>query len=415
MGSTTFFIVTKAFPVNVELTDRDLAASGKTIFRVRPERIAEELVFTRESLESFTFNDVSALQAECEVQHPVTHRPCNLVFQLLPVGTLVLHIIHPAPAIESLPSAASLREFGTDRYRADDYWSEAAHEILVELKRQGVLSYCPVAPFDILEGQERSKHNEGVDSETFSQEMAWRAWASGSYATLADDAGANATDWQTRSECPERPPLPTKRGQVWTLWINYFGWNLRRTPDDQELSTPAILARELEPVAYMISRRSQCASGFHNVRQLAKLLVFNGYDGFNTHDMRVYLSSTRLALLAPKDYEESTAMASRNIYRQACDDLEIEKHTSDFYDGINALVQDIKGVNAEREERADKRLNRIALFLSVVLSMSFITDIAEFLYGDSSTFSFADRLETLMAGSSIFLLLLTLMWLAGRR
>ncbi len=165
----------------------------------------------------------------------------------------------------------------------------------------------------------------------------------------------------------------------------------------------------------MISRRSQCASGFHNVRQLAKLLVFNGYEGFDTHDMRVYLSSTRLALLAPKDYEESTAMTSRTLYRQACDDLEIEKHTNDFYDGINALVQDIKGVNAEREERADKRLNRIALFLSVVLSMSFITDIAEFLYGDSGAFSFNERLETLMAGSAIFLLLLILMGLAGRR
>lgn len=416
MPNSNYFIVTKAFPVNVELTDRSVDATGKTTFRVRSEKIAEELVFAWVPLESFTFNDVSALQAECELQHPVTHQTCNLVLQVLPVGTLVLHIVHPAQAVAGIVSADQLREFGTDHYRADDYWSEPVYEILVELERQGVLNYCPVAPFDILQGTGKSKHRNQVDSGMFRREMAWRAWASGSYATLGDDSCAdNATDWQTCSECPERPPLPTRRGQVKTLWTNYYGWSLERLPEDEGRSAPAVLARELEPVAYMISRRSQCASGFHNVRQLAKLIVLNGYNGFNNHDMRVYLSSTRLALLAPKDYEESTATTSRNIYRQACDDLEIEKHTSDFYDGINALVEDIKGVNAEREERADKRLNRIVMFLSVVLSMTFITDIAEFLFGNSSAFTFERRVDTLMAGSSILLLLFILMLLAGRR
>lgn len=414
MPNSNYFVVTKAFPVNIELTAPIPDASGKETFRVRPEKMPEELVFARTPLESFTFNDVFALQAECELRHPVTGQTCNLVFQLLPVGTLVLHIVHPAPVSASCTSATELREFGTDHYRADDYWSEPVYEILADLERQKVISYCPVAPFDILQGQGRSKHWKQVDAEMFRREMAWRAWASGSYVTLGDQSDGEATDWQACSECPERPPQPTKRGQVSTLWTNYFGWSIQRFQEDGDRSDAAVLAHELEPVAYMISRRSQCASGFHNVRQLAKLIASDGHNGFNNHDMRVYLSSTRLALLAPKEFEESTATTSRNIYRQACDDLEIEKHTSDFYDGINALVEDIKGVNAEREEKAERRLNHLVMFLSVVLSITFISDIADFLIGESKGFSFADRLEILIVGSAIFLPLVILLFIVSR-
>lgn len=415
MQNSIYFVVTKAFPVNFVWADKGRKLASQPAFPVRVEAFAEELLFSTQQLESFTFNDLSALQAECEVVHPGTGQVCGLMFQLLPVGTLILHSVHRVPSQAELPCSDSLKEFGTEHYRADDCWTAVAYQVLEQLEALGVISYCEVAPFDILRRRNDPKEPDRIDQATFCREMAWRAWASGSYATLAETAGNSDTDWRVRSELPERAALPTRRGEIWTLWPNYFGWNLRLLPEDAGQSHLSVLVRELEPVSYMISRRSQCASGFHNVRKLARLLISRGYDGFDTHDMRLYLGSIRLALLAPKEYEGSTAMTSRRIYRQACDDLEIEHHTQDFYDGINALVEDIKGVNADREQKAEKRLNRIAVFLSVALSLSLVIDIVEFLLGDSPSFSFQDRMATVTAGGASLLLLLIVMWLIARR
>lgn len=384
MDAERFFANVKALPINVDFdppradTDAGRIYTATGVF----DRPGDETPSSRRTMEfrwvrqaSFVYNERFALEGVIDFDIASSPNCRRLILRFLPTGCLIAIFLHPVECAAHHYDARELQTLGADFYNADLQHSGFIHDIVESLASSRVIRHCPSLPYDLL--IDPARRDRGPTRAEFCDEMAWRAWATGNFVTLASMAAA--PDWAPEAAYRELPVLDAPNGCVRSLFNNYFGWRLACPASGHDGRATHVITEALEPIMYMISRRSLCASGLRNIRDLSRAFVWGDDPLLSVAEMRRYVSAARLAILAPREYDESSDKLSRAIYRRACDDLDIEARVSEFNDYLDSLVDEVRGLQAERDEYEARKLNRIAFGLTCVFGLSFVTDVSNFI------------------------------------
>ncbi|RJS93616.1 hypothetical protein [Salinisphaera sp. Q1T1-3] len=396
--STTreYFVDIKSFPINVDLAQVDIAARYPVTARLRqddgdPVDADFTVEFALRRLASFVYNPRQVLEGTIDMR-AIDGLHCDYItLRFLPLGCLAVSFAHRLVAPTDRRNVASLRDRGHACYRHNLSFNGLIYDLVAGLSANGIIAHCPSLPYDILDPEAFWQH--APTREQFSTEMAWRAWSSGNFVAIGDRPTG---DWPQDAGYAGQTALASPNGRFVMLFNNYFGWHLKQTNQTGALADDAArIADETEPVMYMISRRSQCASGMRNIQELSRAFVWDREQGLRIGEMRRYVSATRLAMLAPREYEESTDKSSRAIYQTVCRDLAIDARVAEFSESINMLAEDVRGLQSERDESESRTLNRIAFCLTCVFGLSAVNDIAHFIAFEDTLLSPWSRLGLL--------------------
>jgi len=329
-----YFTRIKSFPINIDLRDIDLDHSESIHYKASGQlscaagdptdrQFVVDFAFKR--LSSFVYNPRYALEGTIDLRD-IDELSCDhLTLRFLPVGCLIASFVHRLPETAHTQDTVSLRLHGQNCYDSDLGLSGLVFDLIANLSQLGAISHCQSLPYDMLD--EKEFWQRKPTRRHFCDEMAWRAWACGNFVTLGAEENAY---WQRDDAYRTRASLPSPHGHFEILFNNYFGWRLRSSTTANLAGDANLIAHELEPVMYMISRRSQCASGLRNVQDLSRAFVWDHHSGLKITEMRRYVSATRLAMLSPREYEESTDKSCRAIYNIACEDLAVNKRVAEF-------------------------------------------------------------------------------------
>lgn len=401
--TATYIVDLKAYPINITFRE-EAAASGNLPVDLEIPTLDEPLRFHHRKLHSFAYNDRYTLETSFACDQNDPKAADQLVIQLLPIGSLVTYYIHRLSDDYEPTEVDELRHRGRQCYTWNANHSGLVHDLVNALVEHGMILHSPLAPFDILDPHGLSPAT--VTRDHFTTEMEWRAWSSANFIKLHPPRVRQAWNWPAEHAYAAAATHRGPHGDFRILFNNYFGWHIERPSEDDTRGDLELITAELEPIAYMISRRSQCASGIHNVKTFSRAFAWDTKARPSTQSMRRYVSAARLAVLAPKEYEESSDKRSRVIYDKACEELDIDRHVREFSEGINLVVDEVRGLQAEHDEQAATRLNRLALLITCVFGFSVVTDVASFLGTKGSMFSLPTRISILLAAGAILLVLL---------
>ena len=404
MERRRYFAHVKSFPINIDFNDTMASGDTGAVYTAYGRLAGHEapiaVAFLLRPLASFIYNERYALEAVIDLGERSGSCCDHLTLRFLPLGCLVASFVHRIPADQGLEDVEQLKAVGLNCYEKDLALSGLIFDLIADLSHRGVIRHCPSLPYDMLDPHDFWQREPS--REQFCSEMAWRAWSSGNFVAIGP---CDEWPWPREADYRPAPVQQSPNGRFAVLFTNYFGWCLeqaRAVSDDT-----AAIADELEPVMYMISRRSQCASGLRNIQDLSRAFVWERHKGLTITDMRRYVSATRLAMLAPREYEESTDKSLRAIYHAACRDLTIDTHVAEVSACINMLAEDVRGLQAERDEAESRMLNRIAFCLTCVFGLSAVNDLSRFIGFENTLLTPWARIG-LLAG--VLTLVVSLLW-----
>lgn len=163
-------------------------------------------------------------------------------FRLIETGTVVSFAIYQILDSSSLIDSKLL--IGSELFRLSNEDTLVAKKFADRLVHYGHAKHCSVMKYDLL---------KQVSDDEFKEQMSWRAWGTTQYFSFSPDLNENA--WP-QAKSADEADLELTYGSIRLIAENRFGWWL---PDEQTNLGSVLF--HLEPMAYMLTKRSIIAGG----------------------------------------------------------------------------------------------------------------------------------------------------------
>lgn len=414
-GGVTFLDVhVRGFPMNAQLQ----TAQWEDISLSRVADSLEGITLSWQNFRTLGYNDTPTIMADvtarrfaeaCDSsalddlsrQHGYSPAGARIIFNHTGCVMAMYALEIPSSAVDC--DGAVLLQRGQTYFRAGCPAASIVYTISRALVDAGILAMPASAPYDFID--------KNPDCQRFVNEMEWRAWASSSH--LAIGAGASSYRWHMSSTYPYTEVPRTGNPRVATIDRNYLGW----TYETDSAHSPVEIAFDmLEPVAFIMARRSICASAFHNMRMISTRFAYEQPIAMSADDLRRYIALVRTNLMACQIYEESSDKGPRQVYEFMNDHLGMDHQISRLEQAMDALTTSISGMEIAHEERFQRRISFVAVIFTCLTFVSVVAAVSGFVDAENTLFDLGFRaflVAASLALSGAFVALLW--WVLGQR
>jgi len=366
----------RAFPLNLFINDdKDESDISLGDWNAQKKR-----------LETFVFNDVFCYQIEFDSTEYQKLCPSRYVdqsvsgylrhtvqcFRLLETGTVVSFAIYEI--IDSASHTNGKALIGSELFRLSNEDTLVAKKFADSLVRHGHAKHCPVMKYDLM---------HEVSDDEFKEQMSWRAWGTTQYFSFTSDLSENP--WPQVKGVDEAD-LELTYGSIRLIAENRFGWWII---NDKKNANSILF--HLEPMTYMLAKRSIIAGGVNNLREIARYYVSESRTHLSPEVLRQYDALIRLNIINVDDYTASTEKESRRVYRWAHKQNQIPEVLDDASSAHAPVAIALESMDREREERANRRVGIVLLVFTSLTFLSVVADIVGLIDYRQTMFLFEER------------------------
>ena len=199
-----------------------------------------------------------------------------------------------------------------------------------------------------------------------------------------------------------------------TIDNNYLGWLY--TCQDNQASLDEVYAL-LEPIGFIMSQRSICSSGLHNMRTIASRFAYDQPMHIPVDDLRRYVALVRTNLMSCQIYEESSEKGARQVYTFMMEQqLNMPHQTGRLEQAMDAVSASITGMEAVHDERFQRRVSLAVMIFTCLTIVSVAADVSGFVDIRNTLLSISDRVQIVLASFGLSLAMVLGLWGAlGRR
>lgn len=340
----------------------------------------------RKRLETFIFNDVICFQIGFNPNEYETICPSRNIhqsisgyvrhvfqcFRLLETGTVVSFAIYQILDSSILTDSKVL--IGSELFRLSNEDTLVAKKFADRLVRYGHAKHCSVMKYDLL---------EDVSDDEFKEQMSWRAWGTTQYFSFSSDLNENP--WP-QAKSADKVDLELAYGSIRLIAENRFGWWL----PNEETNINSLLFH-LEPITYMLAKRSIIAGGVNNLREIARYYVSESRTQLSPEILRQYDALIRLNIINVDDYTASTEKESRRVYRWAHEQNQLPQVMDDASSAHAPVAIALESMDREKEEQANRRVGIVLLVFTSLTFLSVVADIVGLLDYRQTMFLFEER------------------------